>query len=140
MLGEFLHSNQVRLNTAAGGEGLPVLGQARPFKIYLEGVKQPLVIKPLVVKGLTNPMNLGMSLLQSHHCVLESLPTLTVLKFGRQLAHLVDSEDPIIPDHSKDARFSRDKTGYAQLGTLTLFKQDDWSRDPARKGRDHPHP
>ena len=42
--GEFLHSQQVRLNTAAEGEGLPVLGQARPFKIYLEGIKKPITI------------------------------------------------------------------------------------------------
>jgi len=46
--GAFLHSQQVRLNTAAEGEGLPVLGQAIPFKIYLEGIKKPITIKPLV--------------------------------------------------------------------------------------------
>ena len=37
--GEFLHSKQVRLNTAAEGEGLTVHGQARPFKIYLKALR-----------------------------------------------------------------------------------------------------
>ncbi len=79
--GEFLQSHKVMLNTVAQGEGLPVLGQAKPIKIYLEGIKKPLIIKPLIVKGLTHPLNLGMSYLQSHHCVMESSPTKTMLKF-----------------------------------------------------------
>jgi len=121
--GEFLHSHKVMLNTAAQGEGLPVLGQAKSIKIYLEGINKPFIIKPLVVRGLTHPINLGMSYLQSHHCELKSSPMRTILKFGRQSARLVSKEDPVMPGHSTDIRFSKTTTGYASLGNLTMFQQ-----------------
>jgi hypothetical protein len=61
------------------------------------------------------------------------------LKLKGQSAILVDREDPVIPDQSKDTRFSRrDRTGYAQLGTLTMFKQDGQLRGRARRVEDQP--
>jgi len=130
--GEFLHSNQIRLNTAAKGEGLPVIGQSKSFKICLEGISHPLLIKPLVVRGLTHPLNLGISLLQINHCVLESSPTTTLLRLGKQAAPMISHEEPVLSAKSSDKRFPTSLTGYAQLGTLVMLKQVSRSRDHAR--------
>jgi len=53
--GVYKHANQIRLNTAAQGGGLTVLGQMQPFKMFLEGVKTPVVLSPWVVRNLTHP-------------------------------------------------------------------------------------
>jgi hypothetical protein len=45
---------------------LEILGRVRPFSMYLEGMKTPVKVCPLVARGLTHPINLGQAMLRCH--------------------------------------------------------------------------
>ena len=48
-----------------------ILGRAKPFEIYLEGVKFHVIIEPLVVKDLAHPMNLGKKFLRRYKATIK---------------------------------------------------------------------
>ena len=44
-------------------EGLQVLGVGEPWSIYLEGMEECYILEPLVIRGLSHSVNLGISFL-----------------------------------------------------------------------------
>ena len=54
------------VGTAAAAGQVTVLGRAKPFKMYLEGISEAVIVKPYVVKDLAHPINLGQEFLRTH--------------------------------------------------------------------------
>ena len=53
-----------KVGTADGqSKGLQVLGIGEPWPIYLEGIEECYILEPLVIRGLSHSMNLGISFL-----------------------------------------------------------------------------
>ena len=53
-----------KIGTAEGqSEGLQVLGVGEPWPIYLEGMEECYILEPLVIRGLSHSVNLGISFL-----------------------------------------------------------------------------
>ena len=56
-----------RVGTADGQrEGLQVLGIGEPWPIYLEGMEECYILEPLVIRGLSHSVNLGIAFLQKY--------------------------------------------------------------------------
>ena len=56
-----------RVGTANGqSEGLQVLGIGEPWPIYLEGMEECYVLEPLVIRGLSHSVNMGIAFLQEY--------------------------------------------------------------------------
>ena len=68
-----------RVGTIDGqSEGLQVVGVGAPWPVYLEGMEKCYILEPLVIRGLSHSVNLGMSLLQKNNlkmiCMEEEIP------------------------------------------------------------------
>ena len=102
-----LHQTNQRLRSADGSE-MKVLGAARNFKIYLENVRKPVILEdPLVVSGLTVPLNISMSQLEkARACIDCSEFPKNVLRFPRQgtSSPLYSLSTPYLSP-SQDSRF-----------------------------------
>ena len=46
---------------------LQVLGLGEPWPIYLEGIEECYILEPLVIKGLSHSVNLGIAFLQENN-------------------------------------------------------------------------
>ena len=46
--------------------GLQVLGLGEPWPIYLEGIEECYLLEPLVIRGLSHSLNLGITFLQKN--------------------------------------------------------------------------
>ena len=57
-----LQRQQIR--TAAAGGTVEVIGRAKSFILFLEGIPKPVVLNPIVVKQLAHTVNLGQSFLR----------------------------------------------------------------------------
>ena len=75
-------------------EGLPVPGAGEPWPIYLEGMEECYVQKPLVIQGLSHSVNLGISFLQEYNlkmiCTVEEVALMPVKYGSASRAKLVD--------------------------------------------------
>ena len=47
-------------------EGLQVLGLGEPWPIFLEGMEECYLLEPLVIRGLSHSVNLGITFLQKN--------------------------------------------------------------------------
>ena len=47
-------------------KGLQVLGLGEPWPIYLEGIEECYLLEPLVIRGLSHSVNLGITFLQQN--------------------------------------------------------------------------
>ena len=53
-----------KVGTADGqSKGLQVLGLGEPWPIYLEGIEECYLLEPLVIRGLSHSVNLGITFL-----------------------------------------------------------------------------
>ena len=52
--------------TDGQSEGLQVLGLGEPWLIYLEGIEECYLLEPLVIRGLSHSVNLGITFLQKN--------------------------------------------------------------------------
>ena len=48
-------------------DGIQVLGIKEPWPIYLEGMEECYILEPLVIKGLSHSVNLGIYFLAKHN-------------------------------------------------------------------------
>ena len=81
--GEYLHRDSRMLSTAKqGSKGLEVTGQMKPVKYYFEGMSTPFTISPWVVRGLSHPMNIGLSFLQEKNVSIHHYPEFNELRVG----------------------------------------------------------
>ena len=56
-----------RVGTADGqSQGLQVLGIGEPWPIFLEGIADCFILEPLVIKGLSHSVNLGLAFLEEY--------------------------------------------------------------------------
>lgn len=55
-----------QVGTASSTGTVLILGQVQPFKIYLENMKHPVLVRPSVVRNLAHPVNLGERFLREH--------------------------------------------------------------------------
>ena len=61
-------SMDYKVGTADGqSDRLQVLGIGEPWPIYLEGMEEYYILEPLVIKGLSHSVNLGISFLMEHN-------------------------------------------------------------------------
>ena len=57
-----------KVETADGqSDGLQVLDGGEPWPIYLEGMEECYILEPLVIKGLSHSINLGIPFLMKHN-------------------------------------------------------------------------
>ena len=128
MGGTYKNHQQHTLGTA-GDRGLTVLGQAKPFSIFLEGIHAELEIQPWVVRGLAHPLNLGMTFLQQYHAVLQTNPRGNRLIIGGGSCQTVPKTSPVLPEIRTDRRFPTSVEDYEEAGTLC------WKRRNGARGR-----
>ena len=56
-----------KVGTADGqSDGLQVLGEGEPLPIYLEGMEKCYILEPLVIRGLSHSLYLGIYFLTKH--------------------------------------------------------------------------
>ena len=86
-----------KVGTADGqSEGLQVLGIGEPWPIYLQGMEECYLLEPLVIKGLSHSVNLGLTFLQEYglklECILDEGISLTPVRGNTgSKAELVDA-------------------------------------------------
>ena len=91
--GKLSNSMDYKVGTADGQiDGLQVLGLGELWPIYLEEMKECYILEPLVIRGLSHRVNLGISFLMQHRlkliCTEEEV---SLIKDGSALrAQLVD--------------------------------------------------
>ena len=62
--GKISKSMDYKVGTAdRQSKGLQVLGICKPWPIYLEGIEECYILEPLVIRGLSHSVNLGISFL-----------------------------------------------------------------------------
>ena len=76
-------SMDYKVGTADGqSDRLQVLGIGEPWPIYLEGMEEYYILEPLVIKGLSHSVNLGISFLMEHNlkinCTVEEVALMPV--------------------------------------------------------------
>ena len=75
-------------------KGLQVLGLGEPWPIYLEGIEECYLLEPLVIRGLSHSVNLGISFLQKNQlkliCTKEEVTLMPVEDGSTSKARLVD--------------------------------------------------
>ena len=77
---------QHQIGTAATGGTVEVIGRAKSFILFLEGIPKPVVLNPIVVKQLAHTVNLGQSFLRRNSAMLSFRPQGGVLHLqGRQV-------------------------------------------------------
>ena len=70
--GKLDHAMDYRVGTADGqSQGLQVLGIGEPWPIFLEGMEECFILNPLVIKGLSHSVNLGLTFLEEYRIKLE---------------------------------------------------------------------
>ena len=84
-----------KVGTADGqSEGLQVLGLEEPWPIYLEGIEEFYILEPLVIRGLSHSVNLGITFLQKNKiklvCTKEEVTLMPVKDGSTSRARLVD--------------------------------------------------
>ena len=84
-----------KVGTADGqSDGLQVLGLGEPWPIYLEGIEECYILEPLVIKGLSHSVNLGIAFLQENNlkllCSEEEVALMPVEDGSASKARLVD--------------------------------------------------
>ena len=95
--GKLAQTMDYRVGTADGqSQGLQVLGIGEPWPIFLEGMEECYILKPLVIKGLSHSVNLGFTFFAEYRLKLscyEDGPTLESIADDKvSLTILVDGE------------------------------------------------
>ena len=104
-----------KAGTAVSGQNVHVLGQADPFFLILEGLKDPVLINPFVIENLSHDLNLGENFLRNNSAKLNFEGTRVTLKIKGEKVELVNKNIPLIRN-SNDNRFveimKNDKENY----------------------------
>ena len=83
------HPGPYRVPTAAAATTLLVVKRCRGVTARLAGIAGEFTIRPLVVRGLTHPVNLGQHFLGRHWCSLDFATGCTQLGVWGQSVQLV---------------------------------------------------
>ena len=93
--GRINRSMDYKVGTADGqSKGLQILGIGEPWPIYLEGIEECYLLEPLVIRGLSHSVNLGISFLKRNYlklvCTEEEVALMPVKSKSALRARLVD--------------------------------------------------
>ena len=81
-------------NADGQSEGLQVLGLRESWPIYLEGIEKCYLLEPLVIRGLSHTVNLGITFLQKNSlklvCTDEEVTLMPVTDDSASRERLVD--------------------------------------------------
>ena len=100
------HSNK-RVGTADRTNSVHVIGRvSKPIRIYIENIRQPIIIRPYVLQHLSHPLNLGQSFLRRYNCDMYFRGTHIIFKCLGELTHLEAKAKPLYTC-SVDKRFTR---------------------------------
>ena len=92
---------------AANGSSIPVVGIARKnVPIFLENIPTPLIIRPLVVSGLSFPLNIGSNTLTQNKVALDFSTAPTTLRTKGYSTPLETADRPLLQP-SLDVRFKK---------------------------------
>ena len=94
------------VGTAANNGSVTILGRTKPFKIYLEGIKEALEVHPYVVRDLSHPLNLGQSFLRIHNADM-SFRENGIRLCIKNNATLLESSDSCLTKDSIDTRIKQ---------------------------------
>ena len=81
--------DHIAVPTAATATAVLVIKRCREMTAKLEGIEGEFTIRPLVVRGLTHPVNLGQHFLGRHWCSLDFAAGCTQLGVWGQSVQLV---------------------------------------------------
>lgn len=93
-----------KAGTAVSGQNVHVLGQADPFSLILEGLKDPVLIKPIVIDNLSHDINLGEHFLRCNSAKLDFEGKKVTLEIKGEKVELVNKNVSLIRN-STDKRF-----------------------------------
>ena len=83
------------VGTASQDGSIKIIGRAKNMKIFLEGIKTPIVVHPYIVPGLAQQVNLGQTFLRTYQADMIFRPTGTLLKIGSDSTKLVVKTAPL---------------------------------------------
>jgi len=93
-----------KAGTAVSNQKVHVLGKVDPFELVLEGLKNPIVISPFIIRNLSHDLNLGESFLRKYKAELKFEGSKVTLNINGQKLELVNRNTPLIRN-SNDERF-----------------------------------
>ena len=106
-----IYGSQKNVGTASTQGSVTVLGRTKPFRLYLEGIQDHVLVHPYVVRDLAHPLNLGQAFLRLNSA------DMTFRSEGIQL-RLNGSVSKLAPVTSNLSRSSIDTRISKVLGTL----------------------
>ena len=113
--GKLDHAMDYRVGTADGqSQGLQVLGIGEPWPIFLEGMEGCYILKPLVIKGLSHSVNLGLAFLAEYRLKLsyyEDGPTLEPIADDKVSCTILVDEECLDFENQKSGRLSTESRG-----------------------------
>jgi hypothetical protein len=77
-----------KVGTAAANGSVTVIGKAKAFHLYLEGISKPVKVEPYVVRELAHPLNLGQAFLRANAAEMTFKPAGVSLKIGSSCSSL----------------------------------------------------
>ena len=81
--------------TASSNGRVTILGKAKSFKLYLEGIKEAVTISPYVVKDLAHPLNLGQAFLRANNADMSFRKEGIQLRIRDSSCLLTSSDSPL---------------------------------------------
>ena len=103
------------VGTASTKGSVTILGKARPFKIYLENISEPMTIAPYVVRDLAHPMNLSQEFLRRHEAEMNFRPEGSYLKVHGSVTKLT-SHGSLLTRRSIDTRIQQVLSKFKEQG------------------------
>ena len=83
------------VGTASTNGRVTILGKAKSFKIYLEGIRDAVTINPYVVKDLAHPLNLGQAFLRTNNADMNFRPEGIQIRIKDSACLLTASDTPL---------------------------------------------
>ncbi len=103
----YIATQKQKVGTASKNGSVSIIGQCRPFKIFLENLPKPLTIQPFVVKELSHPINVGRNFLGRYKGKLEFSPDHGFLEIKSQKVKLISKTDELLDNAVTDARIRK---------------------------------
>lgn len=83
------------VGTASTNGKVTILGKAKSFKVYLEGIRDAVTINPYVVRDLAHPLNLGQAFLRTNNADMSFRPEGIQIRIKDSACLLTSSDTPL---------------------------------------------
>jgi len=91
---EYAIDGHPRVNTAAKGERVEIVGRCAQVVLQITGIRAPITLEPWVARELAHPVNLGLDFLGRYRGGLEYQAGGPYLRLGRERVKLVSRTPP----------------------------------------------